>query len=209
MKKVLLLAAFVCTVVLVACESQPKKLPVLGRTTYKEVNGKTDTIYHTIPDYRFMDQDSAVVTPATFEGKVYVADFFFGTCPTICPVMKQQMLRVYDVYKDHPEFAILSHTIDPEHDTIPYLKDFSERIGVMDNATWHFVTGVKDEIYDIGQRGYMVAATEDATEPGGYIHSGAFILVDKERRIRGFYDGTKADQVDRLIKDIPLLFSGN
>ena len=207
MKKILFLVVSVCTLLLTACNNQPKKLPILGRTTYQEVNGKTDTIYHTIPDYQFIDQDSAIVTPTTFEEKVYVADFFFGTCPTICPVMKQQMLRVYDVYKNHPEFAILSHTIDPDHDTIPYLKDFSERIGVMDNTVWHFVTGVKDEIYDIGQRGYMVAATEDPTEPGGYIHSGAFILVDKKRRIRGFYDGTKANQVDRLINDIPLLLS--
>ena len=182
-------------------------LPIMGRTEYKEVNGKLDTIYHTIPDYLFVDQDSVEVTPSTFEGKIYVADFFFGTCPTICPVMKQQMIRIYDEFNDNTEMALLSHTIDPDHDTVAYLKDFSKKIGVMDNSFWHFVTGDKDHIYEVGQEGYMVATSDDPSAPGGFIHSGAFILVDKERRIRGFYDGTKKDQVDRLINDIPKLLA--
>ena len=185
-----------------------QKLPVLGRTEYKEVDGKLDTIYHTIPDFAFVDQDSMEVTQATFEGKIYVTDFFFGTCPTICPVMKQQMLRVYDRFKDNPQFAILSHTIDPEHDTVAYLKDFAEKIGVMDNQTWHFVTGNKDEIYEMGsETGYMVPVGEDKNAPGGFIHSGAFILVDKEKRVRGFYDGTKKLDVDALMADIPKLLA--
>jgi protein SCO1/2 len=195
-----------------ACSSnqvEDTALPFLGRKEIvnKEVNGQTvsDTIYHTIGDFRFVDQDSAWVTPASFEGKIYVADFFFTSCPTICPIMKTQMLRVYEAFKDIPEVMILSHTIDPEYDTVPLLKDFAERIGVMGNDKWKFVTGNKDHIYEVGQTRYMVSATEDPSEPGGYVHSGAFILVDKEQRIRGIYDGTKEDQVDRLIKDIPRL----
>ncbi len=184
------------------------KLPILGRQEYKEVNGKIDTIFHTIPDFSFVDQDSMSVTKATFEGKIYVADFFFGTCPTICPVMKQQMLRVYNEFKDNPNFAILSHTIDPDHDTVAYLKDYSVRLGVADNNTWHFVTGDKDEIYEIGSAaGYMVPVGEDEDAPGGYIHSGAFILVDQDKRIRGFYDGTKSLDVSALINDIPKLMA--
>ena len=122
------------------------ELPIYGRKEYKEANGKIDTIYHTIPNFSFVDQDSSEVTQDTFKDKIYVADFFFGTCPTICPVMKQQMLRVYAQFKDNPQFAILSHTIDPEHDTVAYLKNYSMNIGVPDNETWHFVTGNKDEI---------------------------------------------------------------
>lgn len=186
--------------------SSGQQLPILGRTDYKEVGGKVDTIYHTIPSFQFVDQDSALVTEATVDNKIYVADFFFGTCPTICPVMKQQMLRVYEEFKDNPNFAILSHTIDPDHDTVAYLKDFSERLGVPDNKTWHFLTGNKDEIYEIGSgSGYLVPVGEDKDAPGGYIHSGAFILVDGQRRIRGMYDGTDPKQVTALMSDIPKL----
>ena len=193
---------------LLACQNQAqRKLPILGRQSYKEVNGKTDTLYHTIPPFEFVDQDSTLVTPSTFNGKVYVADFFFGTCPTICPVMKQQMLRVYEKFRENPQFAILSHTIDPDHDTVAYLKDYATRLGIADNSVWHFVTGDRDKIYQMGSaEGYMVPVGKDQNAPGGFIHSGAFILVDKEKRIRGFYDGTKTIEVDALINDIPKLF---
>ncbi len=208
MKKYSALLILIIAAIGAACESkQPQRLNIFGRTEYKEVDGKLDTIYHTIPDYAFTDQDSAGVTPATFEGKIYVADFFFGTCPTICPVMKRQMIRLYDEFKDNPEFALLSHTIDPAHDTIPYLKEYAANIGVMDNSVWHFVTGDIDEIYDIAETGYYSVAGKDESVAGGFIHSGAFILVDKERRIRGIYDGTKKNEVDILINDIPKLLS--
>ena len=200
---------FLLLISIVSCGvPSAQKLPILGRKEFKEIDGKLDTIYHTIPDFSFVDQDSVTVTPATFEGKVYVADFFFGTCPTICPIMKQQMLRVYEEFKDNDAFAILSHTIDPEHDTVAYLKDFSLRLGVPDNSTWKFVTGDQDEIYEIGSGdGYLVPVGEDADAPGGFIHSGAFILIDQEKRIRGIYDGTKAMEVAALINDIPKLLA--
>ncbi|OEK02251.1 electron transporter SenC [Roseivirga sp. 4D4] len=207
------LILLIITVLLVTCWScdnnnGPQKLPILGRQEFKEVDGKLDTIYHTIPEFSFWDQDSLEVTLASFEGKVYVADFFFGTCPTICPIMKQQMLRVYDRFKDNPEFGILSHTIDPAHDTVAYLKDFSMRLGVPDSKVWKFVTGDQDEIYRIGSaEGYLVPVGEDADAPGGFIHSGAFILIDKEKRIRGLYDGTKPIEVDALMNDIPKLLA--
>lgn len=188
--------------------SSSQDLPILGRTEYTEVNGKVDTIYHTIPDFQFVNQDSTIITQADVADKIYVADFFFGTCPTICPIMKQQMLRVYDEFKDNPNFAILSHTIDPEHDTVAYLKDYSERLGVVNNNTWHFLTGDKDKIYEIGSgSGYLVPVGEDQDAPGGFIHSGAFILVDGQRRIRGMYDGTDPKQVSALISDIPKLLA--
>ena len=186
------------------------KLPILGRKSIQEriVNGtvKTDTIYHRIDDFKFTNQDSLEVTNSTFENKIYVADFFFTTCPTICPIMKTQMLRVYERFKDNEGVLFLSHTIDPEYDTVALLHDFAERLGVS-SKKWHFVTGQKEYIYEIGQNSYMVTAMEDENEPGGYLHSGAFILVDPDRHIRGLYDGTKEDQVDRLISDIPKLLS--
>jgi protein SCO1/2 len=180
--------------------SADEELPFLGRS---EIEG-TDTIYHTIADFRFVDQDSNFVTNETFEGKIYVADFFFTTCPTICPIMKTQMLRVYEEFKNDPEVGILSHSIDPEHDTVAVLREFASDLGVTGDK-WRFVTGEKENIFEIGQKSYMVTASEDKSEPGGYIHSGAFILVDKERHIRGIYDGTKPDHVDRLIRDIKRL----
>lgn len=196
------------TMAFAGCHSNTRTLPILGRheTVEKQVNGetRTDTVYHTIADYRFVDQDSTIITPATFAGKIYVADFFFTTCPTICPVMKTQMLRVYEAFNNNDEVLFLSHSIDPEHDNVAVLRDFANRLGV-DSKKWHFITGRKEEIYNIGQGSYMVAAQEDDQHPGGFLHSGAFILVDKDRRIRGIYDGTDEKEVDQLISDIPVL----
>lgn len=205
-----LLTTLIVLVAISSCGGKkgPQKLPILGRQEFKEIDGKLDTIYHTIPDFTFYDQDSLAVTPASFDGKIYVADFFFGTCPTICPIMKQQMLRVYERFNDNPNFGILSHTIDPAHDTVAYLKDFSMRLGIPDSKVWKFVTGNQDEIYRIGSaEGYLVPVGEDSDAPGGFIHSGAFILIDQEKRIRGLYDGTKPIEVDALMNDIPKLLA--
>ncbi|HET8861437.1 SCO family protein [Marivirga sp.] len=203
------------TLILFSCGLENKKnkkaeFPVLGRKQYVEkiVDGKTvmDTVDHTVPDFKLVNQDSNWVTPETFEGKVYVADFFFTSCPTICPTMKKEMLRVYEAYKNNDEVGIISHTIDPEYDTVALLKDFAERLDV-EAPKWNFVTGEKEIIYELGQKGYMVTAMEDENEEGGFLHSGAFLLVDKERKIRGVYDGTRSEEVDKLITDIELLLA--
>jgi len=190
--------AIVCLASLTGCQ-QPKeaKLPIFGE---RRVEG-ADTIYHTIPPFHFIDQDSAVVTNATFDNKIYVADFFFTSCRTICPIMKTQMLRVYDSIQHEPDVLLLSHTIDPKYDTVALLHDFADRLGVKSNK-WHFVTGDRDSIYRVAQTGYFATAMEDKSEPDGFIHSGAFLLIDKERRIRGKYDGTKDEDVNRLLRDI-------
>ncbi len=189
----ILLAAYACT-------PAEKPLPVFGE---REVVNN-DTVYHTIASFRFMDQDSAWITNETFAGKIYVADFFFTTCRTICPIMKTQMLRVYQATQDMPDVLLLSHTIDPEYDTVPLLRDYAKRLGVSSNK-WHFVTGQKDSIYKIAQTSYFATAMEDKTEPDGFIHSGAFLLIDKKQRIRGKYDGTKEEDVNRLIREIKQL----
>lgn len=195
--------------ILIGCATpKEENLPIMGRKeiTEKEVNGEmiADTVYHQIGDFSFINQDSVEVTHDTFKNQIYIADFFFTSCPTICPIMKTQMLRVYDTIQNIDDVKILSHTIDPEYDTVALLKDFAERLGVSSDR-WHFVTGEQQKIYEMGQRSYMVTALEDSNEPGGFVHSGAFILVDKERRVRGLYDGTKVDQVDRLIRELAVL----
>lgn len=208
MKKILSLSTLALLLLNCTPKKENEKLPILGyrEVVAKEVEGQKviDTVYHTIADFQFVNQDSAIVTNETLAGKIYVADFFFTSCRTICPVMKTQMLRVYEATQDMPDVAILSHTIDPEHDTVALLHDFADRLGVS-SSKWHFVTGEQDNIYDIAQTSYFATAMVDKTEPDGFIHSGAFLLIDKDRRIRGKYDGTLEEDVDRLIKDIERL----
>lgn len=173
-------------------------LPIYGE---RELVGK-DTVYHTIGEFSFLDQDSATITNSTFDNKIYVADFFFTSCRTICPIMKTQMLRVYDSIQNKNDVLLLSHTIDPEYDTVGLLHDYADRLGV-NSAKWHFATGKpKEEVYKLAQLSYFSTAMEDKAEPDGFIHSGAFLLIDKHRRIRGKYDGTKEDDVNRLLTDI-------
>ena len=183
-----------------SCQEK-ETLPILGRRTVEQ----GDTVYHTIGDYSLVNQEGKEITPQTFNDKIYVADFFFTSCPTICPTMKTQMLRVHEKFKEHPEVAILSHSIDPKHDSVAVLKEYAQNLGIEDDLKWHFVTGDQAEIYRLGQSDYMVTAGVDQNAPGGYIHSGAFLLVDREKRIRGVYDGTIAEDVDRLMQDIELL----
>ncbi|RAU82683.1 SCO family protein [Pontibacter arcticus] len=204
-----ILPALLAATALFSCSpsSEETTLPILGEreAIEKEVDGKTvtDTVYHQIPDFAFVNQDSQKVTNATLAGKIYVADFFFTSCPTICPKMKSQMLRIYEKYKDNPQVMLLSHTIDPKHDTVAVLKEYAERLNV-ETAKWQFVTGDKDSIYDVAMQ-YLVPAQEDQTIEGGFTHGGHFVLVDENRHIRGIYDGTKEEAVDKLLSEIPLL----
>jgi protein SCO1/2 len=182
--------------------SEVAELPILGE---RYVDDNQDTVYHSIADFAFVNQVGDTIRKEDMAGKIYVADFFFTTCPTICPVMKKEMLRVYEQFKGEPNFRILSHSIDPTHDTQAVLKDYAEKLGVPDAATWNFLTGDQEKIFEIGQTSYMTTTMADELEPGGFLHSGAFLLVDQEGRIRGVYDGTKTEQVDRLLADIPKL----
>ena len=188
--------------------SGDRKLPILGErdAVKKTVDGKevVDTIYNAIPAFNFVNQEGDTVTEKIVEGKIYIADFFFTTCPTICPIMKRQMIKVYDQYKGNPDVMILSHSIDPDHDTPQVLKKFAADLGVEGNQ-WQFLTGEKEKIYEIGQKNYLSTAKEDKTADGGYIHSGAFILVDKEKHVRGMYDGTTEEGTQKLIADIKTL----
>lgn len=187
-------------ILLIQCTINEKPLPIFGERFF---DGK-DTVYHTVSSFSLLDQDSVEITRATVEGKIYVADFFFTSCRTICPKMKVQMKRVYDAIEDIEDVVILSHTIDPEYDNVARLKKFSSRIGIKTDK-WHFLTGNKDSIFRLAQTRYYASAMEDENEPDGYIHSGAFLLVDRQGRLRGKYDGTVPEETDRLIGDIKKL----
>ncbi|MDA0314351.1 MAG: SCO family protein [Bacteroidetes bacterium] len=191
-----------------SCGSPSKKtselveLPILGE---RYVDDNKDTVYHSIAEFAFINQQGDTIRKEDMVDKIYVADFFFTTCPTICPIMKKEMLRVYEQFKGKPNFQILSHSIDPTHDTQALLKDYAEKLGIPDASTWNFLTGDQEKIFEIGQTSYLTTAMADELEAGGFLHSGAFLLVDQQGRIRGVYDGTKTEQVDRLLADIPKL----
>lgn len=196
--------------VFTACTQAPadkKVLPILGNRTpvTKTVNGKTvtDTAYVTIPAFKFVNQYGDSITNKSLDGDIYVADFFFTSCPSICPVMHRNMLKVYNEFKNTGDFKIISHSIDPKHDSVPVLKKYADALGVT-GKTWWFLQGNKDETYQLAQS-YLSRAGEDPSAAGGYIHDGYFILIDKQKHIRGAYDGTQPEQVDKLIADIKTL----
>jgi protein SCO1/2 len=195
----LVLGAFACSE-----QKQAKdELPVFGET----VTTETDTTYHTIGDFAFYNQDSVLITDETVAGKVYVADFIFTTCPSICIPMAKEMLRVYAKYGNNPDFMILSHSIDPDYDTVPVLKEYANRLGVADSSNWHFLTGGETDVFSLGEKRYFVTAQKNEKAPGGVLHSGAFILIDGRGRIRGVYDGTDPAEVDKLMLDADKLLN--
>jgi protein SCO1/2 len=194
---------------LAACNSSTQNtLPILGNRVAEEkmIDGTlvVDTIYQTVSEFSLLNQDSVVVNNETVKGKIYVADFFFTSCPTICPVMKKEMIRVYEKFKGNNQVLMLSHTIDPDYDTIQLLRDYANRLG-SDGKQWMFLWGERKPLYELAEKGYYASAVVDSTEPGGFIHSGGFILVDKQQRVRGIYDGTSANDVDKLMVDMDVL----
>lgn len=160
-----------------------------------------DTIYHTVPNFALMAQDSSIVKKEMFEGKVHVANFFFTSCPAICPAMIEQMKRLQGNTSDIEEIKFLSHTIDPERDSIPRLNWYINEKGI-ETHNWYFLYGEREYVYDLGENGYMINAMEDEAAEGGFLHSEHFVLIDREGHIRGLYDGTQTTEVDRLEKDI-------
>ena len=192
-----------------ACKSNNDSktaLPILGNKAAetKTVNGKTvtDTVYQTIPAFKFVNQYGDIITDKSLDGKIYVADFFFTTCPSICPVMHRNMLNVYKEFKDDANFRIISHTIDPKYDTVPVLKRYADKLGIAGNSWW-LLHGEKGDTYGIA-KSYLQTVSEKNPK-GEYIHDGFFILIDKQKRIRGTYEGTDAAEVTKMIGDIKIL----
>jgi protein SCO1 len=198
----------ILALLLTSCKESEKKLPILGtrEPVEKVVNGETvvDTIYQAIPPFKFLNQDSTVITNKDFDGKIYVADFFFTSCTAICPIMHRNMLNVYEEFKGNEEVKLLSHSIDTKYDLPSRLKKYSRKLG-LEGTQWEFVHGSRDEIYNIAAKAYLTAVGEDSDAPGGYVHQGWFVLVDKDKRLRGAYDGTDEKQVEQLIADMHTL----
>lgn len=178
-------------------------LPVLGVKKASSENS-TDTIYHTIGKFELINQYNEAVSENNTIGKNYVANFFFATCQSICPQMSTQMIRVQNTFKNDSDFIILSHSVNPLHDTSEVLFAYAGKYQAIKNK-WHFLTGNKKTIYDLAKNDYLVNALEDDGTPEGFLHSELFLLIDKQRRIRGMYDGTDSIQVNQLIEDIRLL----
>ena len=160
--------------------------------------------YHTIADFSFTNQNGKTITQKDYEGKIYVADFFFTTCPTICPIMQDNMVDIQNAFLDNPKVMLLSHTVMPEIDSVPVLKKYALEKGVVDSK-WNLVTGDKKAIYYIARKSYLAVKTETSGELYDMVHTENFILVDEKKRVRGFYDGTNKEDIKRLIKDIHFL----
>ena len=211
---ILLALGFFCLVFIFTNQKKEvfKVLPILGnhRLDTSMVNNveQIDTLYHSIPAFRFIDQDGRSVNQSVVKNKVYVADFFFTTCQTICPVMSKQLDRVYKAYSDNPQVMILSHTVDPETDSPEQLKKYALDLNA-NTSRWIFLTGEKADLYRQARTGYLLNADEGDGGHEDFIHTQNFALVDKKGRIRGFYDGTLTDEVDQLITDIGFLLQEN
>jgi protein SCO1/2 len=167
-----------------------------------------DTLYHTIPPFEFIDQDGRPFGDKDLENKIYVANFFFTSCPSICPAMQTLMKKVQDEddFKKLSDFKSVSFTVDPDTDSPEKLKEFSKLIRA-DSSRWYFLTGDREKIYDLAYKGFMANAMVDSTAAGGFLHSDIMVLVDREKHIRGIYEGTSLKDVKRLIDEIKVLIA--
>jgi len=162
--------------------------------------------YHAISDFSFTNQNGKTITQKDYEGKIYVADFFFTTCGSICPIMTTNMVDVQKAFLNNPKVMLLSHTVFPEIDSVSVLKTYAVKKGV-DDRKWNLVTGDKKQIYALARKSYLAVKLGKPSELYDMVHTENFVLVDTKRRVRGFYDGTKKEEIQRLIEDINFLLN--
>lgn len=184
-----------------------KKLPiyqpemvekVLVDTTLQDVKK-----YHKIANFSLINQNSDTITQAFYDNKIYIADFFFTTCEDICPIMTEHMVEIQETLKDHPDIKLLSHSVIPEYDTPEILKEYAIKKGV-DDTRWNLVTGSRKEIYNLARKSYL-AVKDIPGEQDAMVHTENFMLIDKKKQIRGFYDGTDDRAIKQLLEDIKIL----
>ena len=164
--------------------------------------------YHTIADFSFTNQNGKKITQKDYEGKIYVADFFFTTCGSICPKMTTNLAEIQKAIINNPKVMLLSYTVFPEIDSVSILKKYAIKNGVIDSK-WNLVTGDKKQIYTMARKSYLAVKLGKPNELYDMVHTENFVLVDSKRRVRGFYDGTKEEDIQRLIEDINFLCSDN
>lgn len=185
-----------------------KKLPIYNPSDLNkklvDVSLQNVTKQHKVGSFELMDQNGNTVTEKDLEGTIYVADFFFTTCQSICPKMSKQMERVQEEFLDDGDIKFISHSVTPELDSVEVLKQYADQYGAV-SAKWYLTTGSKQMIYDLARKSYFAVMTEGDGGKEDFIHTENFVLVDKDKRLRGFYDGTSTKDVDKLIDDIKTL----
>jgi protein SCO1/2 len=184
-------------------------LPIMGQTRLVESTDaqgdfRWDTVYHTLPDFKFVSHMGDTITKDIMAGKVVIADFFFTECKGICIPMSQNMARVQEEFIGQDDVFLLSHTVDPERDSVAKLHDYAQLYDV-NPRKWLMLTGEKKDLYGIARNGYMITADQGDGGPEDFIHSERFVLLDKQQRIRGYYDGTSEEEIDRLREDVKRL----
>lgn len=160
--------------------------------------------FHKISNFNLVNQNGNNISQEFYHNKIYVADFFFTTCPSICPIMTNNMLKVQEKIKNDPNVLIVSFSVDPKTDSVAQLKKYAMEKGV-DDLKWNLLTGDKKQIYDLARKSFFVAEIDKDSDSNDIIHTENFVLVDPEKRIRGFYDGTNLDEIKNLISDLSLL----
>jgi protein SCO1/2 len=205
------IAVIVLLISLISCEDQTKErvLPIIGDRDleYKTVDGKevVDTIYPKIPDFKFLNQDSVMITSKSLKGKVWVADFFFTSCPSICPTLTRNMKKLQSAFlKTDSLVRFVSFTIDPARDSVEKIKAYGDKYGI-NHDTWWMLTGPKEEIYDIALNEFKASVASDGKIDTAFIHTEKFFLLDRDKVVRGWYNGLDSTNLDKLIKDIVLI----
>ena len=200
-----------CLVIIGAIYSvlnQRKPLPIYQPEMFNEelVDESIQHIskYHTIADFSLTNQNGETITQDTYKDRIYVADFFFTTCPTICPIMTDHMYQIQQELIHDDEVMLLSHSVTPVKDSVPVLKAYAKDNGVIDDK-WNLATGDKKHIYELARKSYLAVKTDGNGDKYDMIHTENFVLIDKKRRIRGTYDGTKPKEIERLLDDIETL----
>jgi len=189
-------------ILLFSCTTKKAPLPFIGEIDF---DAKGDTVYHTIPAFEMINQEGKTITNKDFEGKIYVADFFFTTCGSICPVMTNNLVKVQNEFMNDKNIKILSFTVNPETDSVQILREYAKKYGAL-NDKWTFCTGAKNKIYKLAQRGFLLVPPDvDVNDSSQFIHDERFNLVDAKGRIRGTYSGTDSIEVQQLIEDIKTL----
>ncbi len=188
---------------------QPKKIlpiynPAMVNSELVDSTIRYIKKYHTISDFSLTNQNGKTITQKDYEDKIYVADFFFTTCPTICPIMTKNMAVFQQHIINDDDVLLLSHSVTPQIDSVAQLKKYALEKGVVDRK-WNLVTGDKKQIYELARKSYLAVKTDGDGGPYDMIHTENFILVDKKRRIRGFYDGTKEEDIEKLLEDLKIL----
>jgi protein SCO1 len=201
----LLLIPVVFTIWFLLDKSEDRPIRVLPIYGPKYSEKGNDTNYHRTSGFSFTNQYGRTTDSNSVRDKIYIAEFFFTTCKSICPIMNNNLVRVYKEFSTRSDFLILSHTVDPEQDSVSVLMDYANRMGVK-NDHWLFLTGNKKELYEQARKSYLLNADSGDGGTEDFIHTQNFALIDKSRHIRGFYDGTDSLEVNRLITEIKLLY---